>query len=131
MALPWAAATSIATSTRLSAATIPSVRQAGFYWLGHFRSDGLIRDLAGNLYGTTMGGGNLNCDVNEIVGCDYTLGPAGRILLVRSFQIGRFDPGPGGKPLWHYHGRRQPQLRRQRDCRLRLYPRSGRQDSTG
>jgi uncharacterized repeat protein (TIGR03803 family) len=82
---------------------------------------GLIRDAAGNLYGTTeLGGatfGGPTSTSNESYGCGvvFKLSPAGTETVLHSFTGGsgrinslrRFDPGRGRQPLRHHLLRRR------------------------
>ena len=47
---------------------------------------GMIRDLAGNLYGTTSEGGDLNCNYPYGCGAVYRLNPAGIETVLHSFS---------------------------------------------
>jgi uncharacterized repeat protein (TIGR03803 family) len=58
---------------------------------------GLIRDSAGNLYGTTYYGGDLNCPLSQY-GCGtvFKLGPAGKETVLHSFAGGTDSGFPAG-----------------------------------
>lgn len=47
----------------------------------------LVRDRAGNLYGTTAGGGDLNCSGSAFAGCGvvFKLGPHGKFTVLHAF----------------------------------------------
>jgi uncharacterized repeat protein (TIGR03803 family) len=53
---------------------------------------GLVRDAAGNLYGTTEYGGDLNC--NEGVGCGtvFKVNERGAVTILYRFTGGTIDP---------------------------------------
>jgi uncharacterized repeat protein (TIGR03803 family) len=59
---------------------------------------GLIKDKAGNLYGTTGGGGSGNCGIGEDLGCGtiFEVAPDGTETVLHAFQNVRshgYDPG--------------------------------------
>jgi len=56
---------------------------------------GLIRDSAGNFYGVTGVGGDLNCDLTGSLGCGivYSLNPAGREAVLHRFNGNPTDEG--------------------------------------
>jgi uncharacterized repeat protein (TIGR03803 family) len=75
------------------------------YSFNHNSSDGrnptigpLVRDKAGNLYGTTQNGGNQSCVVFLRHGCGtvFKLSPTGKETILHSFAGG---PGDGANPL--------------------------------
>jgi uncharacterized repeat protein (TIGR03803 family) len=57
---------------------------------GAYPNGGLIRDLAGNLYGTTMSGGAYNW------GTIFKLDPAGNQTVLYSFRGGNLGEAPAG-----------------------------------
>jgi uncharacterized repeat protein (TIGR03803 family) len=62
---------------------------------GGIATAGLIRDAAGNLYGVTEGGGNLNCVIN-FTGCGvvFKLSKTGRESVLYTFQGGTDGADP-------------------------------------
>ena len=65
---------------------------------GALPSAGLIKDKAGNLYGTTGGGGSGSCDVGEDLGCGtiFEVAPDGTETVLHAFLNVRghgYDPG--------------------------------------
>jgi hypothetical protein len=65
---------------------------------GAFPTAGLVRDTAGNLYGTTSLGGNLtNCNNQGFPGCGvvFKLGTAGNETVLYSFTGGADGASPG------------------------------------
>src|SRR6202451_4025773 len=62
---------------------------------GGFATAGLIRDAAGNLYGVTEGGGNLNCVINY-TGCGvvFKLSRTGHESALYTFQGGTDGADP-------------------------------------
>jgi uncharacterized repeat protein (TIGR03803 family) len=56
---------------------------------------GLIRDSAGNFYGVTGAGGDLNCDLTGSLGCGivYMLNPAGKETVLHRFNGNPTDEG--------------------------------------
>jgi uncharacterized repeat protein (TIGR03803 family) len=55
---------------------------------GGFPVAGVIRDAAGNLYGTTEDGGDLNCQPNPTYGCGvvFKLDPSGNETVLHTFE---------------------------------------------
>lgn len=54
---------------------------------GYYPAAGLVRDSAGNLYGTTANGGNLSCSVQRELGCGvvFKLTASGKEIVLHRF----------------------------------------------
>jgi hypothetical protein len=82
---------------------------------------GLIRDAAGNLYGTTVGGGGSTNCASAYLGCGtvFMLGKTGKETVLYSFTGSPDGANPRGclvrdargNLLWHYLLRRRPRRR--------------------
>jgi uncharacterized repeat protein (TIGR03803 family) len=59
----------------------------------------LVRDSAGNLYGTTWYGGDMNCDEGQGCGTIFKLDPAGHETVLHAFA-GSPDDGEGPRGGW-------------------------------
>ena len=53
---------------------------------GAFPQSGVVRDPAGNLYGTTADGGDLNCNAPYGCGVVFKLDPAGNFAVLHTFE---------------------------------------------
>jgi len=59
---------------------------------------GVIRDTAGNLYGTTVGGGNLSCGSGSGCGTVFKVDTTGKETVLHSFAGNHGDPRDGDEP---------------------------------
>jgi uncharacterized repeat protein (TIGR03803 family) len=63
---------------------------------GAYPTGTLVRDSAGNLYGTAESGGDLSCDGPSGCGTVFKLDPAGRLTVLYTFTGGNDGSSPGG-----------------------------------
>lgn len=63
---------------------------------GAYPSGGLVRDSAGNFYGTAYSGGDLSCDAPSGCGTVFKLSPAGRLTVLYAFTEGNDGQLPDG-----------------------------------
>src|ERR1700692_3831409 len=71
------------------------------FWAGKWGvnpAGGLVKDLAGNLYGTTRAGGDLSCDPGIGCGTIFKLDPTGHLTVLQRFH-GTDGTGPNGDLL--------------------------------
>jgi uncharacterized repeat protein (TIGR03803 family) len=75
--------------------------QGGFNNNPKVPSSGLIMDTAGNLYGTTLSGGNAACDVNHAPYCGtvYKLAQNRKLTILYKFKGGSDGAAPSGNLL--------------------------------
>jgi uncharacterized repeat protein (TIGR03803 family) len=55
---------------------------------------GLVQDAAGNLYGTTVNGGDLTCNAGQGCGTVFKLDPENRLTILHRFHGGSDGQGP-------------------------------------
>jgi uncharacterized repeat protein (TIGR03803 family) len=67
-------------------------------------SYGLARDAAGNLYGTTMLGGDLTCDAPSGCGAIFKLDPSNRITILHRFHLTADGAVPNSGLVWDTQG---------------------------
>jgi uncharacterized repeat protein (TIGR03803 family) len=70
---------------------------------GNSPNAGLIRDPAGNLYGTTIAGGNLPCAIGDGCGVIFKISPTGSESVLYTFT-GEADGASPVGPLLPYKG---------------------------
>jgi hypothetical protein len=102
--------TALTTSARLSAQASTFTVLHAFTGLSDGRNPtaNLVRDAAGNLYGTANGGAGLACGGGGC-GVVFKLGATGKETVLHRFTgadgvtpPGRIGPGRGWQPVWHY-----------------------------
>ena len=65
---------------------------------------GVIRDFSGNLYGTTVYGGNLSCPGDDYCGVVFKVDPNGTETILHSFTGGSDGGNPFGSLAWDASG---------------------------